>query len=168
MSIDTRTPVTAAATTGTTPRRYPLSWVVDVADLVVVVLKPISIPLLRIALGVVYVWFGILKITGASPVADLVASMVPFVPAQTAVTGLGVIEVALGLLFIAGLLVPWVAAVMVLHLLGTFAVFLFYPAVAFDGNPFLVTMEGEFIAKNLVLIAGLLVVAGHSRVPRAA
>lgn len=144
-------------------RPTPLSWIADLVDLTIAVLKPISIPLLRIALGVVYVWFGILKIIGASPIADLVAAMLPFLPAQVAVVGLGVAEVVLGLSLIAGLLVPWVAAIQVAHLIGTFAVFVFQPAVVHTGNPFLVTLEGEFVAKNLVLVAGLLVVAGHSR-----
>lgn len=141
----------------------PFAWVADLVDLTIAVLKPISIPLLRIALGVVYVWFGILKIIGASPIADLVAAMVPFVPADVTVVGLGIAEVGLGAALIANLFVPWVAAIQVLHLLGTFAVFVFQPAVVHTGNPFLVTLEGEFIAKNLVLVAGLLVVAGHSR-----
>lgn len=121
-------------------------------------------PLLRIAIGVIYLWFGVLKIAGLSPVADMVASMIPFLPADLAVVSLGIVEVALGAALIAGFLVPWIAAVQVAHLLGTFGVFLFRPELAFvDGNPLLVTFEGEFVAKNLVLITGLLVVATHSR-----
>lgn len=144
-------------------RPRPFAWVADLVDLTIAVLKPISIPLLRIALGVVYVWFGILKIVGVSPIADLVAAMLPFAPSDVAVVGLGIAEVVLGAALIANLLVPWVAAIQVLHLLGTFAVFVFQPAIVHTGNPFMVTLEGEFIAKNLVLVAGLLVVAGHSR-----
>jgi putative oxidoreductase len=30
-----------------------------------------AIPLLRISLGIIYLWFGLLKILGVSPVADL-------------------------------------------------------------------------------------------------
>lgn len=145
------------------PRPTPFSFVADVVDLTIAVIKPISIPLLRVALGVIYLWFGILKIIGATPVADLVASMIPFVPASTAVVGMGIAEVVLGALLIIGIFVPWIAAIQVAHLLGTFLVFIVHPAVAYNGNPFLVTFEGEFIAKNLVLIAGLLVVAGYSR-----
>lgn len=138
------------------------SFLADVADLVIAVLKPIAVPALRLALGVVYVWFGVLKIIGASPIADLVAAMVPFLPADAAVIGMGAVEVALGAALIVGVLVPWVAAAQVLHLMGTFAVFVFQPAAVHDGNPLLVSLEGEFIAKNLVLIAGLFVVAAFS------
>jgi putative oxidoreductase len=160
-ATETRPATVAPSTLETRPGR--VAWIADPVDLTIAILKPISIPLLRIALGVVYVWFGILKIIGASPIADLVAAMMPFLPPQVAVIGLGAVEVVLGLALIAGLLVPWIAAIQVAHLLGTFAVFLFQPAIVHTGNPFLVTLEGEFIAKNLVLVAGLLVVAGHSR-----
>lgn len=135
----------------------------DVADIVLAILKPISVPLLRIAIGVVYIWFGILKLIGLSPIDGLVASMVPFLPADVAVVGLGAVEVVLGGLLIAGIAVPWIAAAQVLHLLSTFAVFVFQPAVVHTGNPFAVTLEGEFIAKNLVLIAALFVVASHTK-----
>jgi uncharacterized membrane protein YphA (DoxX/SURF4 family) len=162
-------PTTSAPSTPETAAEKPsgplsvLAGINRLADLVVAFLRPISIPVLRIALGVVYVWFGILKIAGVSPVDQLVASMLPFLPANVAVAGMGWVEVALGAGLIAGFGVRWIAAAQVLHLLGTFAVFVFHPEVAFDGNPFVVTFEGEFIAKNVVLVAALLVVASHPR-----
>jgi len=59
--------------------------------------------------------------------------------------------------------VPWIAAAQVAHLLGTFLVFLVLPGLTFvDGNPLALTVLGEFVAKNVVLIAGLLVVAAFS------
>jgi putative oxidoreductase len=119
--------------------------------------------MLRIALGVVYLWFGILKIAGVSPIGDLVAAMLPFLPHDAAVVGMGWAEVILGAALIIGFGVPWIAAAMILHLLGTFGVFLFHPAIVHNGNPFVVTLEGEFILKNLVLIAALIVVATHPK-----
>ena len=123
--------------------RAPFSLLGDLADVLIAVFKPFAIPMLRIALAIVYVWFGALKILGLSPVADLVASMVPFVPAETAVMGMGVAEVALGLALAVGLFVPWIAAIQVAHLFGTFLVFVVHPDVAFDGNPFAVTLEAS-------------------------
>ena len=154
---------TEAVAEKTTRPMSPLAAINGLADLVVAFLRPIAIPALRITLGVVYVWFGVLKIVGASPVDQLVASMLPFLPANVAVAGMGWVEVALGAGLLAGFGVRWIAAAQVLHLLGTFAVFVFHPQVAFDGSPFFVTFEGEFIAKNLVLVAALLVVASHPR-----
>ncbi len=48
----------------------------------------------------------------------------------------------------------------VAHLIGTFLVMIVQPAVAFqNGNPLLLTTEGEFVVKNLVLISALLMLA---------
>src|SRR5690606_365256 len=78
-------------------------------------------PVLRPTLAFVYIAFGALKIAGLSPVGELVASMVPFLPETPAVIAMGVFEVVAGLLIAFGLFVPWVAAAQVVHLLGTFA-----------------------------------------------
>jgi len=141
-----------------------LAWVTRTEQRVLDVLARIGIPVLRLALAFVYVAFGALKIAGLSPVSELVASMLPFLPETQAVIAMGVFEVIAGLLLAFGLFVPWIAAAQVVHLLGTFAVFIVYPALTYsDGNPLALTLTGEFIAKNVVLIAGLFVVAAFSR-----
>ena len=50
----------------------------------------LGIPVLRVALGIVFVWFGGLKVIGGSPAADLVAATVYVVPAEVFVPILGV------------------------------------------------------------------------------
>jgi uncharacterized membrane protein YphA (DoxX/SURF4 family) len=123
-----------------------------------------SVPLLRIGLGVVFVWFGVLKVAGTSPVRDLVATTVPWLPASWFVPVVGVFEVLAGTALVAAIQVKPVAALIALHLLGTFLVFVVQPAVAFRfGNPLVLTVTGEFVLKNLVLLAAALVVAGHHR-----
>ncbi|MCE6997216.1 DoxX family protein [Saccharothrix sp. S26] len=123
-----------------------------------------AVPLLRVALGVVFVWFGALKVTGTSPVRELVAATVPFLPASWFVPAVGVFEVLAGMALIVAVGVPLVAALTALHLLGTFLVLVVQPAVAFrHGNPLLLSTTGEFVLKNLVLLAAALVVAGHHR-----
>jgi len=140
------------------------AWIERTEQAVLDVLARYGILALRLSLAFVYVAFGALKIVGLSPVADLVASMVPFLPAETAVIAMGVFEVVVGALLAVGVFVPWVAAAQVVHLLGTFLVFFVYPALTYsDGNPLALTVVGEFIAKNVVLIAGLFVVAAFSR-----
>jgi uncharacterized membrane protein YphA (DoxX/SURF4 family) len=118
--------------------------------------------LLRVALGVVFVWFGALKIANVTPVAGLVADTLAFVPIppELLLPALGAFEVVAGALLIAGRLLRPVLAVLVAHLVGTFLVLVTLPGVAFqDGNPLLLTTEGEFVVKNLVLIAGALAIA---------
>ncbi|MEU4739244.1 DUF417 family protein [Actinosynnema sp. NPDC023658] len=129
-------------------------------------LRTISIPLLRGSLGVVFVWFGALKVTGTTPVADLVARTVPWVDPGVFVFALGVVEVALGIALVVGRRLRWVALLVVLHLLGTFSTLVMQPSAAFQaGNPLLLTMTGEFVVKNLVLItAGLAIMSADAPV----
>ena len=118
-----------------------------------------GIRLLRICLGVVFVWFGALKVTGDSPVAALVAAAVPWFPPEMFVPFLGIWEILVGagLLFRVALRV--VLLLFWLQMAGTFLVLVLRPDIAFQhGNPLLLTTEGEFVIKNLVLIAAGLVV----------
>jgi uncharacterized membrane protein YkgB len=105
------------------------------------------------------VWFGILKITGQTPVAQLVADTVFWIDPDWFVPLLGVFEalVGFGLLFGRGLRL--VLALFILQMIGTFLVLVVQPDVAFqNGNPLLLTTEGEFVVKNLVLLsAGLMI-----------
>ena len=115
--------------------------------------------MLRICLGLVFIWFGALKVFGHSPVVALVAAAVPWFPPETFVPFLGVWEILVGtgLLFRVALrltlLLFW------LQMAGTFLVLVLRPDIAFQGgNPLLLTTEGEFVIKNLVLISAGLVV----------
>ncbi|MDT4987491.1 MAG: putative oxidoreductase [Micromonosporaceae bacterium] len=120
----------------------------------------VSVTLLRISVGVVFIWFGALKITGATPVAKLVAATVPILPANVFVPALGAFEVVLGLALLIGRHLDLVAVLLVAHLTGTFLVLVMEPNAAFEhGNPLMLTMTGEFVIKNIVLIAAGLVLA---------
>lgn len=130
---------------------------------VALALRHRSVPALRVALALVFIWFGALKVSGDTPVGDLVAGVAPWLPRELFVVGLGIFEVLLGVALMVGYRLVWVALVMVLHLAGTFLVFVTEPATAFaHGNPLLVTMAGEFVAKNMVLIAAGLVLVAFS------
>src|SRR5687768_16096709 len=75
-----------------------------------------SLPLLRVSLGIVFMWFGALKLTNSTPVAQLVADTVPFLPAQWFVPTLGGFEVLLGLALLIGRYLGVVILLMVGHL----------------------------------------------------
>jgi putative oxidoreductase len=127
-----------------------------------------AFPLLRASLGVVFIWFGALKFIAATPVGDLVANTLPFLPKSFVVPALGAFEVLLGIGLLVGRYLGVVALLMMAHLTGTFLVLLVEPDVAFqNGNPFLLTMTGEFVVKNLVLITAGLVLATWSRTRQA-
>lgn len=117
--------------------------------------------ILRVALGVVFVWFGVLKIAGASPVASLVADMLPWIPAEVAVRGLGVLEFLVGLGLVTGVAIRLTLAVFFLLMAGTLAVLVVRSPQSFEGaNPLRLTLLGEFVVKNLALLAAGLAIAG--------
>ena len=117
--------------------------------------------LLRASLALTFIWFGALKVAGTTPVTTLVADTVAWIPGIDAawfVPALGAVEVVLGAGLLLGRAPRVVLAALVGHLVGTFLVLVVQPEVAFQqGNPLLLTTEGEFVVKNLVLISGLLV-----------
>lgn len=121
--------------------------------------------LLRVALGITFIWFGALKVVGQSPVADLVAQTVYWLPPAFFVPFLGWWEVVVGVGLLLGVALRLVLLLFWLQMAGTFLVLVLRPELAFQsGNPLLLTVVGEFVIKNLVLIAAGLVIG--SNVPR--
>lgn len=123
-----------------------------------------SIPLLRVSLGIVFVWFGALKVFGVTPVTELVAATVYWVDPDWFVPFLGVVEILVGLGLLSRIGLRTILAVFMLQMAGTFLVLVLLPEVAFqDGNPLKLTVEGEFVIKNLVLLSAGLVVGSMVR-----
>ena len=120
-----------------------------------------GIPILRVCLGIVFVWFGWLKVIGRSPVVELIARTVYWLPPERFIPLLGVWEIVVGAGLLLGRALRVVLLLFWLQMAGTFLVLVAKPTVAFQGgNPLLLTMEGEFVIKNLVLIAAGIVVGG--------
>jgi len=127
-------------------------------------LERYGITLLRLALAVVFIWFGVLKVIDRSPVEDLVKDTIYFLPEDTFFVVLGIWEIVIGV----GLLIPvalrFTLLLFWLQMAGTFLSLIILPDRAFqDGNPFLLDVTGEFIVKNLVLIAAGLVIGSTVR-----
>ena len=117
---------------------------------------------LRMTIGVVFVWFGVLKILGLSPAAALVTQTVSamHVTHGPIVAILGLLETAIGFGLVFGVALRSTLLLFALQQAGTFLVLILCPDVAFQHhNPLLLTMTGEFVIKNVVLVAGGLAVA---------
>ncbi|MBM7775034.1 putative membrane protein YkgB [Actinokineospora baliensis] len=133
----------------------------------------LALPALRISLALVYLWFGVLKVIGQSPVADLVRATMPWVHGPWLIPALGWAEIALGLLLLLGTPRRLAPIAVAAHLTGTFLVFIQAPTMAIhDNNPLLLTTTGEFVLKNLVLICAALAIfalesPGRTRQPSA-
>ncbi|HEV8573627.1 MAG TPA: hypothetical protein VGR43_02860 [Dehalococcoidia bacterium] len=123
-----------------------------------------GITVLRVAVAIVFIWFGVLKVIDRSPVEDLVKDTIYFLPEDTFFVILGVWEIIIGI----GLLVPIALRLTLLlfwlQIAGTFLSLIVLPGRAFqDGNPLLLDVPGEFVVKNLVLIAAGLVIGSTVR-----
>lgn len=113
---------------------------------------------LRILLGIIYLWFGILKIINRSPAAPLLANTFPWWDPAIVVPATGCLEVVIGTGFLFPKILRWTFPLFVLQLSGTFLSFIICPQLMFNQNLLLLTTEGEFVSKNLILLtAGCLV-----------
>jgi uncharacterized membrane protein YkgB len=133
---------------------------IDAIDSVVTrFLRRWSLPLLRISVATVFIWFGALKVFDVTPVTDLVARTVYWVDPDWFVPALGVAEIVVGLGLLFRVALRPILALFVGQMLGTFLVLVMLPDVSFqDGNLLKLTVEGEFVVKNLVLLSAGLVV----------
>ncbi len=122
---------------------------------------------LRVTLAVTFIWFGALKIAGVPTLpAGLIAAIMPFIEPTMSVPVIGGVEVVLGLWLLTGWRQPLVLAAVMAHLTGTLLVLIIRPDVAFQGgHPLLLSVEGEYVIKNVVLLASVAVLAGltHTR-----
>ncbi|OGY98614.1 MAG: hypothetical protein A2855_02070 [Candidatus Liptonbacteria bacterium RIFCSPHIGHO2_01_FULL_57_28] len=126
-----------------------------------------SLHILRWSLGIVYVWFGALKLMGTSPVLDLIRGLHPNYPEPIFCIILGVWEVLIGLGFLSGKFLRTTLVLMWAQMGGIMISLLTDPQFFFQAtSPMSLTYDGEFLIKNLVLIAASLVIAGYSLKPR--
>jgi uncharacterized membrane protein YkgB len=131
-------------------------------EMVLAMLQRWSIPVLRVALGLVFIWFGALKAVGVSPVATLIQETFSFLPIHPFLLILGAWEMVVGIGIILKRALRCVLILLSIHLAGTFLALWFNPQHFFvQGFPLFLTAEGEFVVKNLVLMASGLVIAGY-------
>jgi uncharacterized membrane protein YkgB len=123
-----------------------------------------GIPFLRVALGVVFFWFGALKLfPGMSPAEDLVMATVPWLPGRIFLPILAVWEMVIGLGFITGRALRLTILLLYLQMPGTLAPIVLLPDQVFNVFPFGLTLVGQYIVKNMVLIAAALVIGATVR-----
>lgn len=142
------------------------SWLVRLDHALVTFMSAYGIHLLRWAIAVVYIWFGMLKLINASPAAELVVRTVFWLPPDKALLFIGGFKllIGIGLLFTHSLILRITLFLLWLQIIGTFQIFLLLPqAVLQGGNPFLPTLEGQYAIKNLVLITAGLVIGSTVR-----
>src|SRR3989344_3218655 len=126
-------------------------------------MKRHGLKILRYSLGFLFVLLGILKPLGLSAAAPLVAKTVYWFSPSWFVPFLGWWEVVIGICLLYKPLVRLGIFLMALQMLGTFLPLIILPEVVYSFNPLTLTLEGQYIIKNLVLIAAAIVLGGHVR-----
>lgn len=123
---------------------------------------------LRYSLAIVFIWFGILKPLGLSPAEPLVLRTVDWLPVFEPKTWLSMIgwwEVAIGVLFLFPLTIRFAIALLAMQMVGTFMPLVMLPDATFQAGriPYGLTMEGQYIVKNLLIISAAMVIGGTVR-----
>jgi uncharacterized membrane protein YphA (DoxX/SURF4 family) len=125
--------------------------------------------LLRLSLGLVFVWFGALKfLPGGSPAENLATRTISalsggLVSPSVALPVLAGWECLIGLGLLTGKFLRATLALLFVQMLGTLAPLVLFPHEVFVRIPFMPTLEGQYIIKNLVLISAGVVVGATVR-----
>jgi uncharacterized membrane protein YphA (DoxX/SURF4 family) len=125
--------------------------------------------LLRVSVGVVFLWFGALKFfPAASPAEDLAARTIEtltfgLIQPSLSLPVLAAWEVAIGLGLISGLFMRVTILLLLAQMLGTVTPLFLFPAETWTTFPVAPTLEGQYIIKNLVLVSAALVIGSQVR-----
>lgn len=123
-----------------------------------------SLSVMRVGLGIVFFWFGILKLVpGLSPAEDLVRNTIYFVDPDFFLPVLALWEALIGLGLIFGTCMRTTLFLLFVQMPGTALPLLILPEVTWTKVPYGLTLEGQYIIKNLVLIGSGLVLGATVR-----
>ena len=118
--------------------------------------------LVRIPIFIIFFWFGVLKIIDVSPAQELVKDTVywmPFLSAESWTYVIGVWEVLIAVCFLFKRTTLIAMVLLFLQMSGTFLPLVILPEITFqNSNPFLPTLEGQYIIKNIIIITAALMI----------
>lgn len=118
--------------------------------------------ILAICIGLVYFWFGILKFfpeySPAEQLAKNTMNMITFnlIPADISIIILAIWETLAGLLLVMNIYRRSVVVLMLIHITCTFIPIFFFSNQSFINPPFVFTLLGQYIFKNIIIIGALL------------
>jgi uncharacterized membrane protein YkgB len=128
-----------------------------------------GVTITRVALGVVFFWFGVIKfVPGWSPAAELATRTIDrltlgMLAPAVSLPILAAWETLIGLGLLSARYLRATLALLFLQMPGTMLPLLFFPRETFIAFPHAPTLEGQYIVKNLVLVAAAIVVGATVR-----
>lgn len=127
-------------------------------------MKRIGLPLLRYSIALIFIWFGALKIVGISSANELVQNTIYWFNPSWFIPFLGWWEMIIGICFLYKPLLREGILLLMLQMAGTFLPLVILPDIVYGNIPVLtLTLEGQYIIKNLVIIAAAIVIGSHVR-----
>ncbi len=126
--------------------------------------RQVSLPFARFGLFVIFFWFGLLKVIGLSPASELVKHLfentISWISFDVFIIVFGLFEMIIGILFMIKGTERIVIPLLLIHMITTFLPLFILPKETWSG--FLIpTLEGQYIIKNLALIACAFGIAAH-------
>jgi uncharacterized membrane protein YkgB len=118
---------------------------------------------LRFSLAFIFIWFGALKPLGLSPAQGLVERTVYWFDPEIFIPILGWWEVSIGVCLLFKPVIRGAIFLLFLQVPGTFLPLILLPEICFTQVPFGLTLEGQYIIKNLILISAGIVIGGTVR-----
>lgn len=124
---------------------------------------------LRISIGIIFFWFGILKFfEGMSPAQDLAIRTIEVITfgligEKVIIFGLATWEVLIGIGLITKVLFRETLLLLFLQMIGTFLPVFIFPELVFNIFPHSLTIEGQYIIKNLVIVSAGIVLGATVR-----
>lgn len=117
-----------------------------------------TIKLMRLSLGIIFVWYGMLKFFPTlSPAEDLAIKTIDImffhlIDGSLSIKLLAILEVAIGIGFLSGYYTKLVTIIFLGHMLCTFVPLFILPELSFTHSPYAFTLVGQYIVKNIVFI----------------
>lgn len=121
-----------------------------------------KISFLQISIAIVYLWFGALKFfNDVSPAEELAKETITsltfgLIPPNVSIFLLAVLEVGVGIFLLFDLFRKQTIIVTLLHMVCTFSSLLLLNEASFTYSPFAPTLLGQYVIKNLIIIAALI------------
>ncbi|HMO83944.1 MAG TPA: hypothetical protein PKC18_03390 [Lacipirellulaceae bacterium] len=117
----------------------------------------------RRSLGVLFIWFGLLKPFGHKTTTSLLAHTVYWGDPDTMVAVLGWWEVVIGVSLLYRPLVRLALLLLLIRVPGTLLALVLLPEVCFLHVPLVPTPEGQFLLTDLVIIFAAIAIGGTVR-----
>lgn len=123
-----------------------------------------KLKLLRISIGLIYIWFGALKFfEGLSPAEALAIDTINvltfnIIPDNIAILLLAIFEVLIGVFLTFNLFTKQTVVATLVHLTCTFVPLFAFVDISFTQAPYGYTLLGQYIFKNIVIMAALWVI----------